>query len=156
MVSEGQYDRVLGMIARARADERGEVVIGGAAVEGDLAEGFFIQPTIFDGLDSADYIAQEEVFGPVLSVLTFSDEDEAVALANDTAYGLAGYVHTNDLKRAHRVAARLNAGYISVNGFAALPASAPFGGHKLSGMGKEGGRAGLDEFLRTKNVYIPL
>jgi aldehyde dehydrogenase (NAD+) len=155
MVSQGQYERVLAMIARARQGG-GEVVIGGAAVSGDLAEGFFIEPTIFDRLDSQDYIAQEEVFGPVLSVLTFTDEDEAIALANDTAYGLAGYVHTTDLQRAHRVAAKLNAGYISVNGFAALPASAPFGGHKLSGMGKEGGRAGLDEFLRTKNVYIPL
>jgi aldehyde dehydrogenase (NAD+) len=156
VVSEGQYDRILGMIDRARQSGKGELITGGAASEGDLSAGFFIEPTIFDGLDSADYIAQEEVFGPVLSVITFSDEDEAVALANDTAYGLAGYVHTTDLKRAHRVAAKLDAGYISVNGFAALPASAPFGGHKLSGMGKEGGRAGLDEFLRTKNVYIPL
>jgi aldehyde dehydrogenase (NAD+) len=96
------------------------------------------------------------VFGPVLSIITFHDEDEAIALANDTRYGLAGYVHTGNLQRAHRVAARLDAGYISVNGFAALPASAPFGGNKLSGIGREGGRAGLDEFLRLKNVYIPL
>jgi aldehyde dehydrogenase (NAD+) len=92
----------------------------------------------------------------VLSVLTFADEDEAIALANDTKYGLAGYVHTSDLRRAHRVARALDAGYVSLNGFAALPASAPFGGFALSGYGKEGGRAGLEEFLRTKNVYLPL
>jgi aldehyde dehydrogenase (NAD+) len=155
VVSETQYDRILAMIERARGSERGQVVTGGAAAT-DLGDGFFIEPTIFDGLASEDYIAQEEVFGPVLSVITFSDEDEAIALANDTRYGLAGYVHTTNLQRAHRVAAKLDAGYISVNGFAALPASAPFGGNKSSGIGKEGGRAGLDEFLHTKNVYIPL
>jgi aldehyde dehydrogenase (NAD+) len=156
VVSQAQYERILGMIARARLSDSGRVVTGGAPASGDLDGGFFIEPTIFDGMATEDFIAQEEVFGPVLSVLTFSDEDEAIALANDTQYGLAGYVHTTDIQRAHRVAAKLNAGYISVNGFAALPASAPFGGHKLSGMGKEGGRAGLDEFLRSKNVYIPL
>ena len=156
VVSESQYHRILGMIARAEQSPSGHLVTGGAAVSGDLGAGFFIEPTIFDGLASEDYIAQEEVFGPVVSVLTFSDEDEAIALANDTQYGLAGYVHTSNLQRAHRVAAALDAGYISINGFAALPASAPFGGHKLSGIGKEGGRAGLDEFLRSKNVYIPL
>jgi aldehyde dehydrogenase (NAD+) len=155
VVSETQYDRILAMIDRARRSERGRVVTGGGAV-GDLGDGYFIEPTIFDGLTSEDYIAQEEVFGPVLSVITFSDEEEAIALANDTRYGLAGYVHTTNLQRAHRVAAKLDAGYISVNGFAALPASAPFGGNKISGIGKEGGRAGLDEFLHVKNVYIPL
>jgi aldehyde dehydrogenase (NAD+) len=155
VVSETQYDRILAMIERARRSERGRVVTGGGAV-GDLGDGYFIEPTIFDGLTSEDYIAQEEVFGPVLSVITFSDEEEAIALANDTRYGLAGYVHTTNLQRAHRVAAKLDAGYISVNGFAALPASAPFGGNKISGIGKEGGRAGLDEFLHVKNVYIPL
>jgi len=156
VVSEAQYDRILGMIARARQSGHGHVVTGGAAATADFGDGFFIEPTIFDGLASEDYIAQEEVFGPVLSIITFSDEDEAIALANDTRYGLAGYIHTSNLQRAHRVAAQLDAGYISVNGFAALPASAPFGGNKLSGIGKEGGRAGLDEFLRLKNVYIPL
>jgi aldehyde dehydrogenase (NAD+) len=156
VVSEAQYQRILAMIARARQSEHGRVVTGGAAASGDFGDGYFIEPTIFDGLSSEDYIAQEEVFGPVLSIITFSDEEEAIALANDTRYGLAGYIHTSNLQRAHRVAARLDAGYISVNGFAALPASAPFGGNKLSGIGKEGGRAGLDEFLRLKNVYIPL
>ncbi len=90
----------------------------------------------------------------MLSVLTFRDEEEALALANDTPYGLAGYVHTKDLRRAHRVAAKLEAGYVSLNSFAALPASAPFGGFGASGHGKEGGREGLLEFVRTKNVYL--
>jgi aldehyde dehydrogenase (NAD+) len=156
VVSETQYNRILAMISTARESGNGRLATGGSPASGDLAAGFYIEPTVFDGLDSGDFIAQEEVFGPVLSVLTFSDEDEAIELANDTGYGLAGYVHTNDVRRAHRVASKLDAGYISVNGFAALPASAPFGGHRLSGIGKEGGRAGLDEFLRLKNVYIPL
>lgn len=144
------------MIGRARADGSGTLVTGGNCVGGDLAAGFFVEPTVFDGVPSSAPIAQEEVFGPVLSVLTFGDEDEAVALANDTRYGLAGYLHTRDLRRAHRVVARLDAGYVSVSGFAALPASATFGGHGMSGFDKEGGRAGLEEFLRPKNVYIPL
>jgi aldehyde dehydrogenase (NAD+) len=154
IISEDHRDRVMGMIDRARADGSGEIVLGGERAGGELADGFFIRPTVVDGVDSQAYIAQEEVFGPVLSVMTFADEEEAIALANDTRYGLAGYVHTNDLRRAHRVAAALDAGYVSLNSFAALPASAPFGGFGMSGMGKEGGRDGLLEFVRTKNVYL--
>jgi aldehyde dehydrogenase (NAD+) len=153
VVSEGHRDRILGMLDTARAEGSGRLVLGGSAIEGD---GWFVEPTIFDGVDSGAYIAREEVFGPVLSVLTFADEDEAIALANDTRYGLAGYVHTNDLRRAHRVTAKLDAGYVSLNSFAALPASAPFGGFRMSGHGKEGGREGLLEFVRTKNVYLAM
>jgi aldehyde dehydrogenase (NAD+) len=144
------------MIDRARDDAQGEIVLGGNRIGGDLASGYFIEPTIIDNVPSRSYIAQEEVFGPVLSVLTFSDEAEAIALANDTAYGLAGYVFTNDVRRAHRVARELDAGYISINSFAALPASAPFGGFGLSGYGKENGRPGLDEFVREKNVFLQM
>jgi aldehyde dehydrogenase (NAD+) len=153
VVSEGHRDRILGMIDAARAEGSGEIVLGGGRVE---ADGFYVAPTVIDGVDSRATIAQDEVFGPVLSVLTFRDEDEAVALANDTRYGLAGYVHTNDLRRAHRVASRLEAGYVSLNSFAALPASAPFGGYRMSGYGKEGGREGMAEFLRSKNVYLAM
>ncbi|MBL7500504.1 aldehyde dehydrogenase [Frankia sp. CNm7] len=161
VVSADARARILGMLERARAGGAGELLLGGGpadvpTVDGGQAGGFFVAPTVFDRVDPAAEIAQEEVFGPVLTVLTFRDEDEAVELANGTAYGLAGYVHTSDLRRAHRVAAALDAGYVSVNGFAALPASAPFGGFGGSGFGKEGGRAGLDEFIRTKNVYLPL
>jgi aldehyde dehydrogenase (NAD+) len=153
VVSAAHRDRIVGMLEQAQREQAGELRLGGHPLDG---EGFFLAPTIYDRVRSDASIAQQEVFGPVLSVLTFSDEDEAVALANDTRYGLAGYVHTSDLRRAHRVARALDAGYVSLNGFAALPASAPFGGFALSGYGKEGGRAGLDEFLRTKNVYLPL
>jgi aldehyde dehydrogenase (NAD+) len=156
VVSAAHCERILGMMAAARAEQSGELLLGGHRLDGELADGFFLAPTIYDRVRSDAGIAQQEVFGPVLSVLTFSDEDEAIALANDTNYGLAGYVHTSDLRRAHRVAAALDAGYVSLNGFAALPASAPFGGFALSGYGKEGGRAGLEEFVRTKNVYLPL
>jgi aldehyde dehydrogenase (NAD+) len=154
VISEGHRDRIMGMIDRARSDASGQIVLGGERGGGELADGFFIRPTVIDGVASDAYIAQEEVFGPVLSVMTFGDEDEAIALANDTPYGLAGYVHTNDLRRAHRVAGALDAGYVSLNSFAALPASAPFGGFGLSGFGKEGGRQGLLEFVRTKNIYL--
>jgi aldehyde dehydrogenase (NAD+) len=156
VVNEAQCERILGMIGQARIEQTGEIVLGGSRIAGELADGFFIEPTILDRVPSEATIAQQEVFGPVLSVMTFSDEDEAVHLANDTRFGLAGYVHTNDLRRAHRVAKALDAGYVSLNGFAALPASAPFGGFARSGYGKEGGRAGLAEFVRTKNVYLPL
>jgi aldehyde dehydrogenase (NAD+) len=154
VINEGHRDRIMGMIDAARAEGSGEVVLGGERAGGELADGFFIRPTVIDRVDSGATIAQEEVFGPVLSVMTFSDEEEAIALANDTRYGLAGYVHTNDLRRAHRVAAALDAGYVSLSSFAALPASAPFGGFGRSGIGKEGGREGLLEFTRTKNVYL--
>jgi aldehyde dehydrogenase (NAD+) len=153
VISAAHRDRIVGMLEQAQREAAGELRLGGHALDGP---GFFLAPTIYDAVRSDAAIAQQEVFGPVLSVLTFSDEDEAIALANDTRYGLAGYVHTSDLRRAHRVARALDAGYVSLNGFAALPASAPFGGFALSGYGKEGGRAGLDEFVRTKNVYLPL
>ena len=152
VVSEGQRNRILGMIERART-EPGEFRLGGNRFDGD---GFFLQPTIIDRVAPDAFIAQNEVFGPVLSVITFRDEEEAIAIANGTRYSLAGYVHTSDVRRAHRVASRLTAGYIAINGFAALPASAPFGGFGASGSGKEGGREGLNEFLRTKNVYLSM
>ncbi|GAA3382501.1 aldehyde dehydrogenase family protein [Cryptosporangium minutisporangium] len=149
VVSSRHADRILGMVSATK----GELLTGGHRLD---EPGFYVAPTVVDRVAVDDPLAQEEVFGPVLTVLTFDDEDEAIALANATPYGLAGYVHTTDLARAHRVAAALDAGYISLNGFAALPAGAPFGGFGRSGYGKEGGREGLAEFVRTKNVYLPL
>ena len=113
---------------------------------GALAAGSYVEPTVFGDVDPDSPLAQEEIFGPVLAILPFDDEDEAIEIANRTRYGLAGYVWTNDLRRAHRVADALDAGYVSVNGMASLPPSAPFGGWKASGHGVEGGRWGLEEF----------
>jgi len=156
VISAEACERILGVIERARADGSGRLLTGGGRIAGDLADGYFVQPTLFGDVDNASDLAQHEVFGPVLAVIRFRDEDEAVALANDTQYGLAAYLHTNDLRRAHRVAAALEAGMVSVNGFTGVHPGAPFGGVKQSGFGRMGGRYGLEDFLRPKNVYIPL
>jgi aldehyde dehydrogenase (NAD+) len=156
VISESACTRIMGHIERAQADGAGRLLTGGRRLDGELAEGCFIEPTVFVDVDNASPIAQEEVFGPVLSVLRFRDEAEAVRLANDTRFGLAAYVHTRDLVRAHAVADDLEAGWVGVNSFPPLAASAPFGGTKLSGFGIEGGRAGLEEFVHHKNIYIPL
>ncbi len=145
--------RVLGVIERARSDGA-TLIAGGSRAGGDLAAGYFIEPTVFGDVDPDSDLAQREVFGPVLSVLRFGDEAGAVALANGTRYGLGGFVFTNDVNRAHRLAAAFDAGYVGVNGFPMLPAAAPFGGVKESGFGREGGREGIEEFLRTKNVFV--
>lgn len=111
---------------------------------------------MFGDVDNASDLAQHEIFGPVLAVIRFKDEAEAISIANDTEYGLAAYLFSNDLRRTHRVAAALEAGTVFVNGFTGLPTSTPFGGVKQSGFGRMGGRWGLEDFLRPKNVYIPL
>ena len=147
-------DRIMGMIERALADGA-RLLAGGVRGEGDLAAGSFIAPTIFADVDPGSELAREEVFGPVAAITRFTDDDEAVRLANDTEFGLAAYIWTNDLRRAHVVADRLQAGNVWINGFLGIPAGAPFGGHKQSGYGRLGGREGIREFTRTKNVYTP-
>ena len=158
VISEVACERILSLIDRARDDGAGKVVLGGERLGGDLAEGFFVPPTVFVNVNNSSEIAQNEIFGPVLSVLRFSDEDEAVALANDTHYGLAAYVQTNDISRGHRLASRLEAGNVHLNGSGPGPVSpsTPFGGIKQSGYGRQGARVGLDEFLHTKNVFVNL
>jgi aldehyde dehydrogenase (NAD+) len=153
VVSEAAMRRILGDIERAQADGAGRLVCGGARVE---AAGWFVEPTVFAGVDPRSHLAQNEFFGPVLAILPFQDEDEAVALANGTPWGLAGYVQTRDLGRAHRVAARLNCGNVYINGAMNVHPAAPFGGVGLSGFGKEGGRAGIEEFMRHKGVAVAL
>jgi aldehyde dehydrogenase (NAD+) len=155
VISAQACERIVGYVDDAAASGA-RVVTGGTRVGGDLADGFFVAPTVVADVDNRSRIAQEEIFGPVLCILRFSDEAEAVAMANDSAYALAGYVYTRDLVRAHRVADELDAGFVSVNSFPSMAASAPFGGMKASGFGREGGRAGIDEFLQTKNVFLPL
>jgi len=123
---------------------------------GDLADGYYISPTIFAEVDNDHELAQREIFGPVLSILRFKTEEEAIRIANDHRYGLAGYVQTTDLRRAHRVAAALEVGSAWINGYPGVSVSAPFGGTKHSGYGRLGGLAGIREFSRPKNVWQAL
>jgi aldehyde dehydrogenase (NAD+) len=123
---------------------------------GVVGDGYFVSPTIVAGVRNDMRLAREEIFGPVLSVIPFSDEEEALRIANDTPYGLAGGVWTNDLHRAHRVARKIEAGTVWVNSWLTLNAQAPFGGYKASGIGREGGREGLDVYTQTKNVYVQM
>lgn len=153
VVSEAAMRRILGDIERAKTERAGTLLTGGGRAE---APGWFVEPTVFVGVDPASHLAQNELFGPVLAIMPFKDEDDAVALANGTPWGLAGYVQTSNLGRAHRVAARLNCGNVYINGAMNVHPAAPFGGVGLSGFGKEGGRAGLEEFVRQKGVAVAL
>lgn len=156
VIDANACERILRTIGEAQTDNAGRLLVGGHRVSGDLADGFFVEPTVFGDVDNASRLAQEEIFGPVLCLERFHSDDEALALANDSPYGLGGLVFTRDLSRAHQVAAALDTGYIGINGFPPMPANAPFGGVKASGFGREGGEAGLAEYLRTKNVYVVL
>jgi aldehyde dehydrogenase (NAD+) len=159
VVSRASYQRILGVIDGARGAGGARVVSGAAAVARKAlpaanADGFFIEPRVFADVAPESVLAQQEVFGPVMSIIPFDSEEEAVAIANGTSYGLGTFLHTRDLARAHRLAAQLESGTVSVNGSTALPPAAPFGGYKQSGFGREGGRDGLMEFLQVKNVHI--
>jgi aldehyde dehydrogenase (NAD+) len=143
----------MAVIERARLDGA-QLITGGARLGGPLADGFFIEPTVFADVDPQSPLAQREVFGPVLAITPFRSEEEAIAIANGTEYGLSAYIQTSDLRRAHRIADELAAGEVLVNGAANLGVHRPFGGVGLSGFGKEGGRAGLEEFLQVKSVAI--
>jgi aldehyde dehydrogenase (NAD+) len=155
LVSVKQQDRVRGYVEGVAS---GEVVVGGAPPQDErLASGSFWLPTLVDGVDPASAIAQEEVFGPVLVTLPFADDEEAVALANATDYGLLAAVWTRDLGRAHRVAAEVEAGQVFVNTYGAGGGvELPFGGFKRSGYGREKGVEALDHFTQTKTVVVKL
>lgn len=154
LINVAACDRVMGMLDRVRSEGSGTIVMGGNRSGGDLAGKNFIEPTIITDVDPESEIAQKEIFGPVLIVQKFATEEEAVALANATEYGLAAYIQTNDVKRAHRLAERLKSGGVYINGATQIHPHTPFGGLGVSGFGKEGGRAGIDEFLRYKTVAI--
>ncbi|WP_030948793.1 aldehyde dehydrogenase family protein [Streptomyces sp. NRRL S-646] len=133
------------------AGQAAKLVLGGSATPDGLDEGFYVRPTIFAGVDNASRLAQEEIFGPVLVIIPFDNEDEAVAIANDSPYGLAGGVWSGDEEHALAVARRIRTGQVDVNGGAFNPA-APFGGYKKSGLGREFGTHGIDEFTETKAI----
>lgn len=156
VINEAGLHRILGMIERARHDGSGTLLMGGNRLGGDLADGYFIEPTIFGNVDPESLLAQEEVFGPVLAITPFKDEDEAIAIANSTQYGLSAYIQTSSLARTLRVAERLKSGVVLVNGSQNIQPNRPFGGLGLSGYGREGGKEGLDEFIRVKTVGIRL
>jgi aldehyde dehydrogenase (NAD+) len=156
VVSEPACTRILRIVEDARDSGAARLLTGGHRLGGALADGYFIAPTVFVDVDPDTALAQEEIFGPVLSVFRFETEEEAVRLADGTRHGLGAYLHTNDLRRAHRVSHALTAGSVWVNGAPPLVPSAPFGGTKQSGYGRIGGIAGIREFLRPKNVWIAL
>lgn len=152
-VSKRQQERVLGYIQKGK-DEGARLVTGGG-VPASTPRGFFVEPTIFADVDNKMTIAQEEIFGPVLSVIGFADDDEAVRIANDSIYGLSGVVFANDLERAKSVAGRIRTGTLGINGGLWYGADAPFGGYKQSGIGRQCGLEGLEIFTETKTVGWP-
>ena len=157
VVSEGHMHKVLSYIALAK-EEGGQIVAGGEQVKlsGRCADGYFIQPTVITGLDQNCRTNQEEIFGPVVTIMPFDTQDEAVSYANDTAYGLSATVWTDNLKRAHNVAQSLKSGIVWINCWLVRDLRTPFGGMKQSGVGREGGLEALRFFTETKNVCIKL
>ena len=150
LVSEAQYNKVQGMI-QAAIDEGARLVAGGTGKPEGLEKGYFVKPTVFADVNNDMTIAREEVFGPVLSIIPFDTEEEAIQIANDTPYGLTNYVQTSDPAKANRVARRLRSGMVEMNGQPRAPGS-PFGGYKQSGNGREGGSWGLEDFLEVKAI----
>lgn len=152
LISAVQRDRVRGFI-QTGIDQGATLVTGGVEAPEGLDQGFFVKPTIFSNVTPDMTIARDEIFGPVLSIMPYDGEEEAVAIANDTVYGLAGGVWSGDPERAKRVARQIRAGQVEVNG-GAFNVMAPFGGYKQSGLGREAGQFGLEEFLEVKSLQL--
>jgi aldehyde dehydrogenase (NAD+) len=153
LINTKQLDRVTGLIAKAQ-EEGARLVIGGDRPGGDLGNGNYVNPTLFADVDNKSTIGQQEVFGPVLSVMPFTDEADAIRLANETDYGLGGTVYTTDIRRAFRVAQAVRAGTFGINGYSVEP-HAPFGGYKTSGIGREGGIEAIKSYTEVKTIMIP-
>ena len=150
VANKTQFEKIQGLL-RKGIEEGAKVVIGGPGRPDGLDKGYFVRPTVFANVNNQMTIAREEIFGPVLAIIPYRDEEEAIRIANDTVYGLSGYVYSGDIEHARRVARRLRTGMVHLNG-ASTDVNAPFGGYKQSGNGREWGREGLKEFLETKAV----
>ena len=154
VISAKQRERVLGYIRRG-IDEGATLELGGGRPK-HLEKGWYVEPTLFIDVDNSMAIAQEEIFGPVLVVIPFGDDDDAVRIANDSAYGLAGGVFSASFERSLAVAHRIRAGVMSVNGGMPYAADLPFGGYKASGIGRQNGTAGFEQYLETKSLAWPV
>jgi aldehyde dehydrogenase (NAD+) len=150
VVSKVQFDKIQSLIKKG-IEEGATLVAGGPGLPEGISAGYFVKPTIFANVNNDMTIAREEIFGPVLCMMPYKDDAEAVAIANDTVYGLSGYVSGGDAKRVAEVANQLRCGNVHVNG-AGLDFHAPFGGYKQSGNGREWGEFGFEEFLEVKAV----
>ena len=150
VVSEVQYKKIQSLIQKG-IDEGAKLVAGGVGKPDGIDKGYFVKPTAFADVNNQMEIARTEIFGPVLSIIPFENEEEAISIANDTDYGLTNYIQTKDKEKANRVARRLRSGMVDVNG-AGIAVDAPFGGFKHSGIGREAGKEGLLEFLEVKSV----
>ncbi len=151
LVSQMQFDKVQGLIKKGIEEDKATLVAGGLGRPEGMDSGYFVRPTIFADCNNDMIVMREEIFGPVLSMMPFDTEEEAIQIANDTDYGLTNYVQTEDGAKANRVARQLRSGMVDMNGLARSSAS-PFGGYKQSGNGREGGNWGMDEFLEVKAV----
>ena len=150
VISETQYNKIQNLIKKG-IDEGAKLVAGGIGKPNGLDKGYYVKPTVFADVNNNMEIAKTEIFGPVLSVMPFKTEEEAISIANDTPYGLTNYIQTQDLEKVKRVARKLRSGMVDVNG-AGIAVDAPFGGFKHSGIGREAGEHGLEEFLEVKSV----
>jgi aldehyde dehydrogenase (NAD+) len=150
VVSKTQHDKILDLI-QSGIDEGATLVAGGTDRPEGLNKGYFIKPTIFTDVSNNMRIAKEEIFGPVLSIIPFEDEGEAISIVNATSYGLGNYVQTQDQEKARRVARQFRSGGVYINGKSSDPGT-PFGGYRQSGNGREGGTWGLEEYLEIKTI----
>jgi len=155
VISETQWNKIQGLI-HSGIEQGAQVVVGGEGKPEGLETGYFVKPTVFRDVKNDMDIAREEIFGPVLSIIGYDNEEEAIEIANDTEYGLGGYVHSKDIDHARAIAAKIRAGYISINN-AGLDLNAPFGGYKQSGNGREFSDQAFGEFLEYKSLlgYTP-
>ncbi len=151
VVSEVQWNNIQALIA-VGIDEGAQLLCGGLGKPEGLETGYYVKPTIFTGVNNQMTIAKEEIFGPVLCIIPYKDEAEAIAIANDHIYGLSGSVWSSDLERARKVASRLRTGMVHING-AMVDGRAPFGGYRQSGLGREWGMHGMEEFLEVKSMF---